>query len=850
MSDSSELARSFDKRRVTLEARRKAFAHDAPEENVRRLSQKDVHQALSTVSRQFWAAQASTRVAVQTPYWELLRTIKLIADDVFVETLGVIERAATPTGTAGSQYTREDVARSTYRETLKVFARASPFLFRDPRSRSLPLYSSSAEPRKRFIGFEGLAHAGPFGITGQQYVIDVAAALASRTLEASLAAHDASTVTPPPELKLDTQGLHALGITYLLLQLYLVELAILGGPPVYSGWSWYQQATEGVDWLRNQVLGALFSKELKAILTNKPASPFQAGRNRIIAELTHTYAVRSEETAALWAFRRRRIVKRRAEVFGLARIIVGVNEAEESLMSYLGRPDPDGDKDRDRLDVDALLRRATELNGTQVTVHGEIDAKRPFLRSFSERDVSVALDGDAAELFWAQRKGRQGVDATGTFMRDPKPAVIYTQLAPFAEGYPADVAIPTGIRRPSTTAVALSPSWRTMTGANERQLIAERGVESVFGSVVRQQDLVGEVLRIPGVVAALKRSGKKPGRIQLTDLEIRGIVWAAAFAEFHRSDADTALGKLLALQQSYLTAFTRHTLWNVRDRGRDYFRTKWPTDISGQSLFDCGVYVVLTAYDIFRAVNGISNGPLVEFAFVTYLNHIALAGFTNGQTFFVNNDRVHGPEPIPADLPPGRVERARFELLRWGRQGFAATYPVRYSIAPLRAPHQTISTSRADRSFRTRLWADYQRVAVWWGLRTGIAGSYHEWIRDYNVKMEKLEALLGKKDADTKAGSKTMLEAATLAVELFKTADELASERNMGARPEFKGRILFERAVGVVHPQAKEPPLYRVVRLLQAAKRRGETLSGPQQQIVDKPSTADAHAGQLFALPK
>jgi hypothetical protein len=254
---------------------------------------------------------------------------------------------------------------------------------------------------------------------------------------------------------------------------------------------------------------------------------------------------------------------------------------------------------------------------------------------------------------------------------------------------------------------------------------------------------------------------------------------------------------------------------------------------------------VLTALDLKRAIDGTSKA--MQFGFVTFLNHIALVVYQDDRSVFINNDIVHGPKQMTTADTKSDTTRADFALRSWGTLGFALVYKIRYSVALVRVPEQTVPSNLSDAAFTKKLWSFYKATAVWWGLQPGIADTYHQNVAAFNSGMLELERMLPKLTKNPSASQ--LVDVTTLATTLYTLADALASHSNFGQRPGVKGTVKEVSAMAVVAPAGKDLPIYAVVRLLAAAKKRGDTLTADQDALVQKPATLQDHADALSKVP-
>ena len=813
----------------SLQARRRKFHQDTAEANIQILDQSRIRKTLARLSKTYWGRTSAERKGVRAEYSRVLRTTKILADDVFIETLqAILDRPVAP-----ERAEETTKARKTYWDTLVTFVRASPFLFTEPTERKKDLFRLPSTPAHLKLLVPSVPSVSDsFGAAVPEYLLDLAADRADSSFRAAV---DDSKVTA-----LDEEAVHLQGLTFLLQQMFLVRLRSIGAPG-FPGSAWYRIAGAELSRMRQAVLGRLAEIERAAVIERndsvRSVALYELG-NQLLDELARVYSVRAAVTTELWAFRRGLVDDER---FAESRLLVGANDITERLTSYIGRANPDHDRGIDVISVDHLVEHAGTLEGEAVRVVGQLAARASALNSLTTRvKVKLRIDG---ELLAAGRADDVAVQVNGVLeLVKSVPLLAVEALEPFAEEYASHVGLP--MPRLFSGELDLRASWRTLTNALKAEADEHIPADSVSAAVMGQEQLITALAYFPPVRKVLLARIEQNKPFDLHDSAFRADLWSALFDFFHDHAADRALQNLLDYLQRYLTHFTRHTLWNVRDSGRDYFRTTWPQSIAGRELYDCGVYAVLTAYDIYRAVSGNKTAKRVDFGFVTFLNHITLVGYVDGKSFFVNNDKIHGLRDIPGGAGLAKADLARFAVHTWGPLGFNEVYELPYGIAIVRVPHWTISTRLSEDVFKKRLWANYKRFAKWWGLKTVTAYAHHREMAEYNTTMIKLGRMLKTLDDPTvpreeKAG---LNKAITLvADDLFNRANALANK----VRYFENGRVADEGSVAVLHRESSPPPLYDVVRRLVAARAAGETLTAEEVKVVNRPATPAEHSDAL-----
>lgn len=812
----ARLEQAVKQRRRTFLGKRHANAF---EENIGRLSQQGVNRMLTTIGAFYVRLPKHVQNDARPQYLQFVRTLKLLADDVFIETLG-------PVSQRSRRIESGRKARQRYMEALKGFAMASPFLFEGtPQFRKLgqtpyPLATSPTVllffPIRRELEISRQDR--------YDYLIDYAFNKATRALSKHL---DKS-----PRAPLDERTLHLLGITFLLHQMFLNDMS-LHAPLTAKGPDWYEAVALDVKRLRDQILGRLPQLERAAIVERNSLSEavwLNTLSTQLTDELTRVYSMRFEQTVDLWAPHVKQLQNH--PIHSLARTIVGTKGATEVVRSYLGNPTPDRVRAADSLAVADVAGK--KLAGT-VAVYGRV-ARRGSRLADLVKPAHLRLRPSQTSL-----KDGSLVLARGTL--DPAGTTLHVNdYGPLVAAYNSSVGFDMP-RDAMAHTLDLTPPYRTVTEALLDESAIEQRQDNLAATISGQERLLADLAYLPSVRALFAGRGKLHKRLDMHDLRFRGEVWNSVYRDLHAADPDRALPALLDYLQRYLLYFTRHTLWNVRDSGLDYFRTRWPRSLSDQALHDCGVYCVLAAHDLYRATHGAKGAPRIHFGFVTFLNHIALFGCTDKLSFFINNDKIR-TDLLDRPLRT-RADRAEDALRRWAQFGFADVYRVDYSIAIVRVPYWTVATATSEQAFRRLLWSKYKWFATWWGLQPKIARKQHEQLKLYDAKMKTLaQTVRGSNLASAAPTSATMTSASRLSLELFSLADALVDKARYRARP---GRIHHAKAAAVVAPPAPspEPPLYQVVRSLRAAVARGKALSPQQQTLMAKPTSAKAHAEDL-----
>lgn len=260
-------------------------------------------------------------------------------------------------------------------------------------------------------------------------------------------------------------------------------------------------------------------------------------------------------------------------------------------------------------------------------------------------------------------------------------------------------------------------------------------LENVVGSVAGQEQFVTDLYRTPEIV---REFGSTPPDMGNRDDRLR--VWSVMYRVFQRGSAGfgSALGSLLDLMERYLQAFTRHTVYNVRDFGVSYLTSEFPQDLVGRTVRDCGVYALTVAYELFLTVRRATPRLPVSFRLYSLPEHASLAIFDLDQDthYVLNNDRIDGP----FSGGPGGAE-----VLGNLARIYGVVFERPAVVAPT-VPLELGTTAQSEASFRTRAWQRYL-VSTQWGLRTPrgttapeVYERYYEEVARFGREMRALQA--------------------------------------------------------------------------------------------------------------
>ncbi len=253
----------------------------------------------------------------------------------------------------------------------------------------------------------------------------------------------------------------------------------------------------------------------------------------------------------------------------------------------------------------------------------------------------------------------------------------------------------------------VSESIRPLPGAPRPDEIAEHPYYSIemprlLDTLRGQEQLVNEVFQFPEVVAAF------PGQsVNWNSRDERARLWIAVYDGLQRQHGTAnALPALLGIIQRYLENYTFHTEYDIRDFGTSYLASDFPTDLIGRVARDCGVYAVMTAYEIYRVAHHATLN--LHFSIYTSLDHVILAMIEPAlnRHFVLSNNQISAPISGIQDA----------DIIQSVGTCFAAIGQTRYGVTPV-MHNEAGDSSMGERRFSTQLWNQFREIGHTWGLR-------------------------------------------------------------------------------------------------------------------------------------
>ena len=799
-------------------------------------SQLELHLILRELSEVYWSKQLSPgdRTFLRRSYLSALETIKLIADDTFIEALAVITAKAPRDREAA-----EDKVHGEYVPLLREWIQASPMLDRkladdihsDPPKPPVPDVPSLVGDLRSLGGVSdfgketdatrrGRPPSPAIGVLTNHIYASLKRAVSS-------ARKKAGRTSKPFALRLTPEWRHQVGLLYMLLQLRLADMAWMASPVSSYLAAWYRDAQRTVEWMNDHVFDLLRRLDRDSLVdrTGESVALYVEG-NRLLDALRTTYSVRGRRAATLWTFIHPD-AKNRARV--LRRSVTDPAGVTEIITALPGRPNPDDQDNAGAQSVDDLLASSGTTGGSNVQVYGlkkTGNTRRFDLHSIASRaKVRVSFEGRASPGAYA----RYVVVRGELKMRGSMPFIEASEVDEFRVPYVSLTGISQLFTRGGAPPVPPEPKWRTPTTATSQFAADERTEERLGEALEGQSRLVTDLLNFKQVRTELATILKSNRRLDLHDRAVRVRVWEVVLRKFLRESPTVAMSLWIGLIQLYLTHYTRHTFWNVRDQGTNYLDTTWPKDIVGQALQDCGVYAIETAYDIYRAVKAVANAPSVEFEMLITADHATLIGFFDKKWFFINNRRIDRPETLT-----GGRSAATFQAVG---VGYRRVHNLKFNVLPFIKSAKPITTGMSDAAFKSAIWSDYQDLGGW-GIAPHVGDQYYRTMRAFDTASRQLAVPLEGLRSGAPPSSPELVAATTAATTLFDMAEILVNKD-----------LIFGRAVGtqgIVFTEQPRLPMYTVTDRLAKAAKVGTPLSPEQTRLVSRSVNHPGHMRDLW----
>jgi hypothetical protein len=810
---------------------------------------------LSTLIAAFWAQPPASRIATQPAYLSALLTLKLFADDVYIE---AAEEARQPkaTGAAPSPASVQPIE-TAYQNTIEAWIVGSPLI--DPNTfkgneQFLPKIQNMID----FSQFRNISTPTRLTAIGKTPPLERARAVIQQEIREIIAAKDKSSIS--------NEANHLLGVVFLLAQLEL-KLRWENDQTRQSDVdSWYQAALRPVQVIAADVLGAFDAAQRDAIVGDSAAEAERllTARDLAVLDMATHHSLRRQETRTLLTFFDK---QNKTGRFAYQDTAFGVNRVKETLFAYVARSNPDDQANREALSVASVHARESELSGKNVRVFGAIDRSRTKLIDELTRSTLVVTNAQGMTGLTGAGADRRVIVEGRLTGSGSSLALAAITVVPHSEGYRALVGFPLEFAQTDERGnLDQLPAWRRLTAALQRAAVREHrdrelGVFSVAETLAGQREFVTGLLHHEEIRKTFASSLKTNLDLDLQDVRVRTSVWSVLFKEFARAGNHNAIRLLIAYVQRYLALFTRHTYFNLRDSGTSYLSSNWPTDLTNRKLQDCGVYAVQTAYDLFRAVQGTRSLSL-EFRFVTFLNHLCLVVYFDNAAFLVNNATIH----LPVDVVPSGTPTADQRIaaaFAWAEVAFTTVYDVDHIIFLAVVPRLSLDTNRSDAEFKHRIWKMYQDSQGWGTTNDEtIAADYFRAISLFDASSKLLAERLKRLASGHQAAAADWNDATTRGLELYALAEKLSDAQNFIFFNDAFTRKKPIPAIGfairppadsgrlrLATPHAGRPatlPMYQLGELLSQRKRRGQTLTADQEALAQKPRGKE-HVTELTA---
>jgi hypothetical protein len=214
-------------------------------------------------------------------------------------------------------------------------------------------------------------------------------------------------------------------------------------------------------------------------------------------------------------------------------------------------------------------------------------------------------------------------------------------------------------------------------------------IASLFESIAGQEEYLTELFAYPEIRAEFRSS--LPDLNRLSD---RLRVWRTMYRVYQRENLNPLAG-LMGLIRQYLERFTFHSEYNIRDYGVSYLSSDFPVDLAGRAVRDCGVYALMTAYEVYHTARGASPRLNLDFRLYAMPEHVILVIHDRGEDNFylVNNNQVIGPR--------------RGDVIAEVARAYSQVFGRRFGVAA-GVEVDLGSTGMGEAAFRGQIWQRYQ----------------------------------------------------------------------------------------------------------------------------------------------
>ncbi|MER8595988.1 hypothetical protein NKH33_31400 [Mesorhizobium sp. M1182] len=370
---------------------------------------------------------------------------------------------------------------------------------------------------------------------------------------------------------------------------------------------------------------------------------------------------------------------------------------------------------------------------------------------------------------------------------------------------------------------------------------------SVSETICEQQELIADLLAIEAVRDAFRGTVQKEPRLNLIDRKSRGKALTAAMRSFAgQLSHDQALLLIIGFIDRYLHYFTRHTGDNMRDEGKNYLSSAWPTDLNGRQFMDCGIYAVETAFDLMRIAQA-ARGMTLRFRFLLIPEHVALVIYHEETSFCVNNADV----AVPRRFPQGAVDREAAAGLGWAPDITQPLYDARFAIVVAALSPKSFTSRTSEGLFTSSIWATY-KSHIGFGVTQAVRQDFFETLKSFDAGCALLcgyliEILRIEPTVATEKELATDLDAATaLADHLYRMIQVLAhplvysDDNALGLISTVMAHVSIDDALVQRTRLNRRLPVYRFIEMLKQVK----SPTPVQQQLIAR-NIDGAHIDEL-----
>jgi Domain of unknown function (DUF4157) len=521
--------------------------------------------------------------------------------------------------------------------------------------------------------------------------------------------------------------------------------------------------------------------------------------------------------------------------------------AQEMLGEYAAQASENASNEIETEGPDEFNARSKRY-GTLKEIYDQL---RSIYAVYGELERDALIAGKPPEADELRKKGDALLErlranrATGTLVE-----IGEASPSTNAEGKPALRYHGADFRETDLTALPGNPLPAEIQGQQAVPHIATS--EGAEDALAQQAGLLAELQREPEF-----RNAFKTETPDLNDQATRQRAWRVMYGVYARRDGHP-LGALMGLIGRYLKAYTIHTSFNVRDFGASYLDSRFPEDLTGRIVSDCGVYALNVAWDVFETVKTADPKLKVSFTLATLLDHIVLiiADDAAGQWYYVSNDQITPiprtagfiplfprPEGLPRSVdvfnedPPAQAPKDPDRDEQVGKQ-YGELRDLPYLIVPINYADLGSTKDRAD-AFKVGTWSKYEASTAYMARAADPAFVKKPMtlanLQTFSDASKQLDAALNAAASLDAAGLSSQVSAHFGEAKDLLVAFEQLGPRAFKANPKLAAtKPAGSTDSGALRaPEALHPLVRMALALIRLRKLLGHPLGGEQQQYLD-----------------